>query len=175
MKKNPYYPNICYFAGMAVNKILYLDLVLSILTFFYVVADNSVNNTVKCPVNKFLRKQVPAEPLNGMCMGDVVMDLSKALYSIVDEELSIFSFQNMINDIEVTNIADSLDVQLNQLVDKFNNKLRLLSDILKQSYNIIYPVLLKRQDQSVYFSQMELNTSPKRISDICTQIVTGIF
>lgn len=166
----------CYFAGMAVNKILYLDLVISIVTSLYVAADSGVNNTMKCPVNKFMRKQVPAEPLNGMCMGDVVMYLSKALHSIVDKELSISSFQEMINDMEFTNIADNLNIQLNLLVDKFNNKLRLFLDILKQSYNIIYPILSKTQDQSVYFNQMiELDIIPKRIPNICSQVITGTF
>jgi len=162
---------------MAVNKILYLLLPI-ILTNTYVVAndDGVTNVTVKCQTGKSLRKQVSAEPLNGMCLRDVVGYLSKRLRSIVDEELGASSFQDTISKMEFANISSNLDARLNALVDKFNNKLRTHMDVLKQGYNAIYSILSK-EVRAVYSSQtvdldvMQMN----RVSDICTQIITGIL
>ncbi|GAB1860644.1 VWFA and cache domain-containing protein 1 [Camponotus japonicus] len=161
---------------MAVNKILYLLLPI-ILTNTYVVAndDGVTNVTVKCQTGKSLRKQVSAEPLNGMCLRDVVGYLSKRLRSIVDEELGASSFQDTISKMEFANISSNLDARLNALVDKFNNKLRTHMDVLKQGYNAIYSILSK-EVRAVYSSQtvdldvMQMN----RVSDICTQIITEL-
>lgn len=161
---------------MAVNKILYLILPIILLNI-YVVANNDsvINITVKCQTGKSLHKQVSVEPLNGMCLRDVVVYLSKRLRSIVDEELGMSSFQDAINKMEFANISSNLDARLNALVDKFNNKLRTHIDVLKQGYNVVYSILSK-EIRAVYSSQtvdldiMQMN----RVSDICTQIITGV-
>lgn len=165
-------------ARMPVNKILCLALPI-ILTNLYVAANDGgsvINATVKCQSGKSLRKQVSVEPLNGMCLRDVVVYLSKRLRSVVDEELGVSSFQDTIGKIEFANISSNLDARLNALVDKFNNKLRTHNDVLKQGYNAIYSILSKGI-RTVYSSQMvDLNMiQMNRASDICTQIVTGII
>lgn len=161
---------------MVVNKLLYLALPI-ILTNLYVAAndDGVVNATVKCQSSKSLRKQVSVEPLNGMCLRDVVVYLSKRLRSIIDEELGASSFQDTIDKMGFANISSNLDARLNALVDKFNNKLRTHIDVLKQSYNAIYSILSKGI-RTVYSSQMvDLDMiQMNRVSDICTQIITGI-
>ncbi|EFN86965.1 VWFA and cache domain-containing protein 1 [Harpegnathos saltator] len=158
---------------MAVNKIPRLILRLLILMSLYVAAHDSVNATVKCQFERPMRKQVPAEPLNGMCLRDIAVHVSKMLRSvIVAEELGVHSFQEMIDKMEFTQISGNLIVKLNSLVDKFNNKLRAYIDVLKQSYNTIHPVLCKTQDYSVYSSQMVgLNIMQDKVSDVCTRIV----
>lgn len=159
---------------MAINTILYLSLAL-ILTNFYVIA-NDVNATIKCQFGKPMRKQVPAEPLNGMCLRDATVHLSKTLQSIVDKELGVSKFQKMINKMEFIYTSSDLDIRLNSLVEKFNNKLKSYDDILKQSYKIIHPILSKKQDYSAYSSQMvNFDITQNRVTDICTEIITGIF
>lgn len=159
---------------MAVNRIQRLALSLLILTSLCVVAYDSVNTTVRCQFGRSMRKQVPAEPLNGMYLRDVAAHVSKTLRSIVDEELGVFSFQETIDKMEFTQISGSLSMKLNSLVDKFNNKLRIYIDVLKQSYNAIHPVLCETENHSVYSSQVVgLNIMQNRVSDICTRVVTG--
>lgn len=137
--------------------------------------DDALDGAVKCQSGKPMRKQMPAEPLNGVCLRDIAAHLSKTLRSIVDEELGVSFLQELIDRTEFTNISGDLDARLGSLVDKFNNKLRSHVDILKQSYNAIYPVLSKTQDRSAYFSQIvDLDIMHNRASDICTRIVTGI-
>lgn len=161
---------------MAVNKILYLTLLIILINLYAAANNDTVTNaTVKCQSGKPLRKQVSAEPLNGMCLRDVVRYLSKRLRSIVDEELGVSSFQDTINKMEFTNISSNLDARLNALVDKFNNKLRTHIDVLKQGYNAIYSILSKGihtvySSQTVDLDIMQMN----RVSDICSQIITGI-
>lgn len=141
---------------------------------FYVIANDDVNATVKCQFNKPMRKQVPAEPLNGTCLRDAVVHLSKTLRSVVDEELGVSVFQKMNTDF--THAISDLNMRLNSLVDIFNNKLRSYDDILKQSYNAIHPILSKKQDYSAYSSQMvNLDITQNRVTDVCTEIITGIF
>ncbi|XP_072753876.1 VWFA and cache domain-containing protein 1 [Anoplolepis gracilipes] len=156
---------------MAVNKILYLALPI-ILTYFYVAANEVINATVKCQSGRSLRKQVSVEPLNGMCLRDVVVYLSKKLQSIVDEELGVSSFQDKIDKMEYANISSNLDARLNALVDKFNNKLRTHIDVLKQGYNAIYSILSK-EIRTIYSSQtVDLDMMQNRVSDICSEIIT---
>ncbi|XP_070171282.1 VWFA and cache domain-containing protein 1 isoform X1 [Polyergus mexicanus] len=159
---------------MAVNKILYLILLIILINLYTAASDDTVTNaTVKCQTGKPLRKQVSAEPLNGMCLRDVVRYMSKRLRSIVDEELGVSSFQDTVNKMEFTNISSNLDARLNALVDKFNNKLRTHIDVLKQGYNAIYSILSKGihtvySSQTVDLDIMQMN----KVSDICSQIIT---
>lgn len=160
---------------MAVNKILYFILPIILLNIYIVANNDSVTNvTVKCQTGKSLRKQVSAEPLNGMCLRDVVVFLSKRLRFIVDEELGVSSFQDTINKMEFANISSNLDARLNALVDKFNNKLRTHIDVLKQGYNIVYsmlkgiPVAYSSQTADLHLMQMN------RLLHICPEIITGV-
>lgn len=160
---------------MAVNGIQYLALRLLILMSLYVAAYDSVNATVRCQFGRPMRKQVPAEPLNGMCLRDVAAHVSKTLRSIVDEELDVSSFQKTIDKMEFTQISGSLNTKLNSLVDKLNNKLRIYIDVLKQSYNAIHSILCETENHSIYSSQVvDLNIMQDRVSDICTRVITGI-
>lgn len=156
------------------NRILCLSLTLPVLTGLCVIAHDGVNATVKCQFSRPTRKQVPAEPLHGVCLRDIVEHLSKELHAVVDEELGVSSFQGMIDRIEFMNISGGLDARLSALVDKFNSKLRSYIDVLKQGYSIVHPVLSKTHNRSVYPSQtVHLDIIQNRISDICTQVVTG--
>ncbi|XP_011875650.1 PREDICTED: VWFA and cache domain-containing protein 1 [Vollenhovia emeryi] len=158
-------------AGMAVNKILYFGLAL-VLTNLYVAANNGVTS-VKCQFGKPMRKQVSAEPLNGMCLRDIASHLSKTLQSIVDEELGASSFQKMIDKMEFVNASGNLDAKISALVDKFDNKLMSYINIFKQVYKVIYNILTRNPLPAIYSSQivdydmMEMN----RVSDICTDIM----
>lgn len=159
---------------MAVNRIAYLALMLLILTSVYVAAYDSDNTTVRCQFGRPMRKQVPAEPLHGLCLQDIAVHVSTTLRSFGEEELGVPFLQDMINKMEFTQISGSLSAKLNSLVDKFNNKLKMYIDVLNQSYNAIYSVLSKTQDHSVYSSQMvDLNIIQDRVSDVCTRIITG--
>ncbi|KAG5317114.1 CAHD1 protein, partial [Acromyrmex heyeri] len=157
------------FVGMALNKILYLGLVLILINLC--VASN--DDIARCQFGKSMRKQVPAESLNGTCLRDVVMRLSKMLRSVVDEELGASSFQEMINKIEFTNVSSNLDTKLSALVDKFNNKLAAHIDVFNQVYEVIHRVLAHGPLPNIYSSQlvdydiMEMN----RVSNICTDII----
>lgn len=162
--------------GMAVNKILYLGSAL-ILTNLCVAANDDIIDTVKCQFGKPMHRQVSAEPLNGMCLRDIVSHLSKTLRSIVDEELGTSSFQEMINKMEFVNVSSNLDAKISALVDKFDNKLMSYIDIFKQVYKVIHRILTRNPLPAIYSSQivdydmMEMN----RVSDICTDIMKGIY
>lgn len=161
----------------AINKILYLSLMSSVLIKFHIIADDEINITsVNCQSSKSLRKQLPAEPLNGVCLRDAVVHLSQTLRSTVDEELGVSSFQRIINKMEFANISSSAETKLNALVDKFNNKLRSYKEVLEYGYNAVRLILSKAENQSLCSSQMaSLNVPQNVIPDTCTQIVTGRF
>lgn len=159
-----------------VNKILYLGTALMLMNLC-VSANSNVADAVKCQLGKSMRKQVSAEPLNGMCLQDIVSHLSKMLRSVLDEELDASSFQEMINKLEFVNASSNLDAKLSALVDKFDNKLMSHVDILKQVYKVTYGILARNPLPAIYSSQivdydmMEMN----RVSDICTDIMKGIY
>ncbi|XP_014480142.1 PREDICTED: VWFA and cache domain-containing protein 1 [Dinoponera quadriceps] len=157
---------------MAVNGIPYLALRLLILMGLYVAAHDTANGTVRCQFGKPMRKQVPAEPLNGVCLRDVAAQVSEKLRSIVDEELGVSSFQETIDKMEFTQISGT---KLSLLVDKLNNKLRMYSDFLVQSYDVIQSVLSETQDHSIFSSQIaSLNIMQDRVSDMCTRLITAL-
>jgi len=161
------------FAGMPANKILYLGSML-MLTNLCVAVNDDVADAARCQFGKPMRKQVPAEPLNGMCLRDIVVHLSKTLRSIVDEELGASSFQKMIDKMEFVNVSSNLDAKLSALVDKFNTKLMSHIDIFKQVHEVIYDILARNppiiySSQLVEYDMMEMN----RV-DICTGIMKGI-
>ncbi|XP_011631150.1 VWFA and cache domain-containing protein 1 isoform X1 [Pogonomyrmex barbatus] len=163
--------NVCRRSGR--NAVMTAILYVLILTNFCVAANDGAANAAKCQFGKPMRKQVPAEPLNGECLRDLVVHLSKVLRVIVDDELGASSFQEMIDKMEFVNVSNSLDAKLTVLVDKFNNKLRLHVDVFKQVYEVIHHILIQDPRPAIYSSQMvdydmmELN----KISDICTDIM----
>lgn len=162
-------------AGMAVNKIFYLGSAL-ILTNLCVAINGSIADT-KCQFSKPMRKQMSVEPLNGMCLQDIVSHLSKTLQSVVDEELGASSFQEMIDKMEFVNVSSNLDAKLSALVNKFDNKLMSHIDVFKQVYKIIHHILTRNPLPAIYSTQvinydmMEIN----RVLDICTDIMKGIY
>ncbi|EZA55990.1 VWFA and cache domain-containing protein [Ooceraea biroi] len=147
-------------------------------TNFYVAANDGVTSnitSIKCQSGKPLRKQVPAEPLNGLCLRDAAVHLSRALRSIVDEELGVSSFQETIDKMEFANISSSVDTRLNLLVDKFNKKLKSYVDVLEHGYNAVHLILSKTQDKPMCSSQVaSLDIEQNSVSDMCTQIVTAL-
>ncbi|XP_024880040.1 VWFA and cache domain-containing protein 1 [Temnothorax curvispinosus] len=159
-------------AGITVNTILYLSSAL-LLTNLCVAVNDGVADAVKCQFGKPTRKQVLAEPLNGMCLRDVVSHLSKTLRSVVDEELGAFSFQELIDKMEFVDVSSNLDAKLSALVDKFNNKLMSHIDVFEQVHEIVYRLLTHKPFPVIYSSRiveydmMEMN----RVSDICTDIM----
>lgn len=160
------------FAGMAVNKILYFGLALMLASLC--VANDGVADA-KCQFGKPMRKQVPAEALDGMCLRDIVMHLSKTLRSTIDEELGASSFQGMINKIEFVNVSSNLDAKLSALVDNFNKKLMSHIDVFKQIYKIIHRILARNSLPAIYSSQIvDYDMEMNKVSDICTDIMKGI-
>lgn len=158
------------FAGMAVNKILYLSSVLILINLCVASNDDATR------FGKSMRKQVPAEPLNGMYLRDVVMHLSKMLRSVVDEELGASSFQEMINKIEFTNVSNNLDLKLSALVDKFNNKLAAHINVFNQVYEIVHRILAHNPLSNIYSSQLvDYDMEMNRVSNICTDVIKGSF
>ncbi|XP_012531291.1 VWFA and cache domain-containing protein 1 isoform X2 [Monomorium pharaonis] len=157
------------FTGMTINKVLYFGLSL-MLASLYVAANDGVANAIKCQFDKPMRKQVPAEALNGMCLQDIVTYLSKTLRTTVDEELCVSSFQGIINNIEFVNVFSNLDAKLSALIDNFNNKLMSHIDVFKQIYKIIHHILARNSLPTIYSSQI-IDTGINRVSDICTDIM----
>ncbi|XP_025996814.1 VWFA and cache domain-containing protein 1 isoform X3 [Solenopsis invicta] len=159
------------FASMAVNKILYFSLVLMLVNLC-VAANDGVADTAKCQFGKPMRKQVPAEALNGMCLRDIVMHLSKILRSTADEELGASSFQEMIDKVEFVNVFSNLNAKLRALVDNFNNKLMSYIDIFKQIDKIIHRILERNSLPNIYSSHIvDYDMEVNRVSDICTNIM----
>lgn len=162
-------------AGITVNKILYLSLALILINLCIATNDSIADS--KCQFSKPMRKQMSVESLNGMCLRDIVLHLSKTLQSVVDEELGTSSFQEMINKMEFINVSSNLDAKMSALVDKFDNKLMSHIDVFKQVYKIIYHILTRNPLPAIYSSQiidydiMEIN----KVSDICTDIMKGIY
>ncbi|XP_071872449.1 VWFA and cache domain-containing protein 1 [Bombus fervidus] len=156
---------------MIVKRILQLGFLVTVLVNVHSSADESTSVNPKCQFGKTLRKQVNAEPLNGTCLRDIVVRLSNEFRSITDAELGLKPFQRMLGEMEFMNVSSSLNMRLSLLVDKLNNKLLSYAKLLKQSYNIIEPILAKNENQFDYFESMNgLELLSNGLADFCSQI-----
>lgn len=158
-----------------VKRILLLGFAITMLINVHSSADEDTNANAKCQFGKTLRKQVNAEPLNGTCLRDIVIRLSNEFRSITDAELGLKPFQKMLGEIEFMNVSSSLNMKLNLLVDKLNNKLLSYAKVLKQSYNIIQPILAKNENLFEYSESTNgLDLVSNGLADFCSQIAQGI-
>lgn len=154
-----------------VKRILLLGFAITMLINVHSSADEDTNANTKCQFGKTLRKQVNAEPLNGTCLRDIVIRLSNEFRSITDAELGLKPFQKMLGEIEFMNVSSSLNMKLNLLVDKLNNKLLSYAKVLKQSYNIIQPILAKNENLFEYSESTNgLDLVSNGLADFCSQI-----
>lgn len=160
---------------MIVKRILQLGFLVTVLVNVHSSADESTSVNAKCQFGKTLRKQVNAEPLNGTCLRDIVVRLSNEFRSITDAELGLKPFQRMLGEMEFMNVSSSLNMRLSLLVDKLNNKLLSYAKLVKQSYNIIEPILAKNEDQFDYFESMNgLELLSNGLADFCSQIAQSM-
>lgn len=163
-------------AGMAVSRIPYLYLAL-ILTNLCAAARDSAADAVRCQFGKPMRKQVSAEPLNGMCLRDIVSHLSETLRSVVNEELGASTFQKMVDSMGFVSVSSNLDEKLSALVNKSDTKLAAHFDVFKQVDKVLAGVLGRSTLPAIYSSQMiDYDTiEMTRASDTCTEIVKGVY
>ncbi|XP_012277119.1 VWFA and cache domain-containing protein 1 [Orussus abietinus] len=155
---------------MAFKQILCFGL--AVLTVVRVKTDDVRATNIKCQFGKPMRKQIDAEPLAGTCLRDIVLQLSKTLRSIGNEELGVTAFQEIIDKLEFVNFSEGLDVRLMTLVDKLNAKLSYYVDLLRQSNDVIQPILLKTRNHPSYSNQnIRMDLMQGRVSDICVQIL----
>ncbi|XP_015599863.1 VWFA and cache domain-containing protein 1 [Cephus cinctus] len=158
---------------MAVNGILYFILAYSML--IYVEANDEQDSTIKCQFGKPLRNQIEAEPLDGTCLREIVVEFSRALSSISDEELGVTAFQGMLDKLQYVNVSTGLEEKLGILVDKLNAKLKSYVDLIRRSNDVIQPILLRKQNDIIYPSQnIRLELTQNRVTDICSQIVAAL-
>ena len=160
---------------MAFERILYLGLIF-LLTEIVRTEEN--NSNVTCQFEKPLRKQIEAEPLNGKCLRDIVLEFSKALRTISNEELGVTIFQEMLDKQEFLNISNGLDIRLKNLVAKLDNKLKSYAELLRQSNSVIQQILLKNSQNNYQNQGIQLDFIHSRISldekvDVCSQIASG--
>lgn len=161
---------------MVVEKILHLGFIVIVLVGLHSSAEENSNTDAKCQFGKTLRKQVNAEPLNGTCLRDIVVRLSNEFRSITDAELGLMSFQKMLDEMEFVNISSNLNMRLSLLVDKLNNKLLSYEDLLRQSYNVILPILVKNEDQFLYTGSINgFDTISSKLSEFCSQVVQSLM
>lgn len=138
------------------------------------------NKNVTCQLEKPLRKQIEAEPLNGRCLRDIVLQFAKALRTISNDELGITIFQEMLDKQEFVNISSGPSVKLKNLVDKLDNKLKSYIELLRQSISVIQQTLMKQSLNNYQSQAFQLNFVRNRVSldekfDVCSQISTGKF
>ncbi|XP_015437765.1 PREDICTED: LOW QUALITY PROTEIN: VWFA and cache domain-containing protein 1 [Dufourea novaeangliae] len=160
---------------MVVRRIFQLGVVATVLVNLHSSAEENSSGDAKCQFGKTLRKQVNAEPLNGTCLRDIVVRLSNEFRSITDVELGLTSFQQMLDAMEFTNTSSSLNWRLNLLGDKLNNKLLSYVKLLRQSNNILQPILAKNEDEFSYPGSVEgLDIVSSKLSDFCLEITQAL-
>ncbi|XP_051174131.1 VWFA and cache domain-containing protein 1 [Leptopilina boulardi] len=161
---------------MAVRILLYLGLIYLLLNV--VKTEENIEN-VTCQLEKPLRKQIEAEPLNGRCLRDIVVQFAKALRTISNDELGVTIFQEMLDKQEFVNISNGPDVKLKNLVDKLDNQIKSYVELLRQSNSVIQQILLKHSSNNQQNQAFQLNFARNRVSidekfDICSQISTAL-
>lgn len=136
-------------------------------------ASSEIGADVKCQLSKPLRKQVEVKSLNGMCLQDAVVRLSKTLRAIGNDELGITLFQEKLDKLDFANVTSGLDARLHTLTEKLNGKLSTYSELLRQSNNVIQPILAKDTKSASDNRSEKSDNSQERNSNICAQIANG--
>lgn len=131
--------------------------------------EKPVSSTVKCQFGKSPRKQIDVLPLNGVCLRDMVVHLSKSLHVLSNDELGVTKFQGLLDKLEFIDSISMLNNRLNDLAKNLNDKLKKYTDLLKDSNSIIQPILLK-QGQDIYSSQRYDSNKP----DICSKVIDAL-
>ena len=148
---------------MTICKILCL-FILALL-----VLDYKSMSAPRCQFGKSFRDVVP---LNGACLRDMVVHLSKNLHNISNDELGASKFQGMLDKLEFVDYNAMLSSRLSDLAKNLNEKLKKYSDLLKESNNVIQPILLK-QGEDMYSNGQKIGGS-NRIFDVCSKITDAL-
>ncbi|XP_001603244.1 VWFA and cache domain-containing protein 1 [Nasonia vitripennis] len=147
--------------------------VLAIMSGCTAVMDEKLSNTVpKCQFGKSPRRQIDVMPLNGVCLRDMVVHLSKNLHKLTDDELGVSKFQGMLDKLEFVDSITTLNSRLNDLSKGFNDKLKRYTDLLRDSNSVIQPILLK-QGQDIYSTSQRSDNS-NRAADVCSKITDAL-
>jgi hypothetical protein len=157
---------------MAFTQVLSTILLLFVASCIAMDGEKLSNSVSKCQFGKSIRKQIDVLPLNGVCLRDMVVHLSKNLHSLIDDELGVTKFQGMLDKLDFVDSVTSLNSKLNDLTKSLNDKLKRYTDLLKDSNSIIQPILLK-QGQDIY-SANQRSDSTNRLSDICSKITDAL-
>ena len=153
-------------------KVLYI-IVLAFASNCTAILDEKIlNNVPKCQFGKSFRKQIDVMPLKGVCLRDMVVHLSKHLHNLSDDELGVTKFQGILDNIDFVDSITTLTSRLNDLANNLNDKFKKYTDLLKDSNDVIQPVLLK-QGQDIYSSNQRIEGS-NRLLDTCTKIVDAL-
>ncbi|KAL7286208.1 hypothetical protein TKK_0019506 [Trichogramma kaykai] len=143
-------------------------LLLALLSTCLAADEKLVNIAPKCQFGKSFRKQIDVQPLNGACLRDMVVHLSKSLQGLANDELGVNKFQGLLDKMDFVDTITPLSSRLNDLAKNLNDKLKKYTDLLRDSYNIIQPILLK-QGQGIYSTEKKSDQSSRPL-DICNKI-----
>lgn len=152
--------------SIAVTSIIFLVIISSMCTGL---DEKQTNSVVKCQFGRSPRKQIDVLPLNGVCLRDMVVHLSKNLHGLRNDELGVTKFQGLLDKLEFIDSITMLNNRLNDLAKNLNDKLKKYTDLLKDSNSIIQPILLK-QGQDIYSSQRFDSNKP----DICSKVIDAL-
>ncbi|XP_011499006.1 PREDICTED: VWFA and cache domain-containing protein 1 [Ceratosolen solmsi marchali] len=148
-------------------------ILLVVITCCTATIDEKLSNSAsKCQFGKSIRKQIDVLPLNGVCLRDMVVHLSKNLHSLSNDELGVTKFQTILDKLDFVDSISTLNSKLNDLTKNLNDKLKRYTDLLRDSNGIIQPILLK-QSQDIYSSGQQMD-STNRPSDICSKITDAL-
>ncbi|KAK2588046.1 hypothetical protein KPH14_004115 [Odynerus spinipes] len=164
---------------MSLTKSLCLLFTIIVLVDWQIIwqvhGNNNTNASVNCQSDTSEHKQINIEPLNGPCLRDIVVQLSNTFLSIANEELGILTFQEVLHNLEFSNVSNNLKSTLNTLVHKLDNKLLSRVDLLKKGNQVIEPFLLKKQIYSIYSVETNgIKHSQNEALDICSEIMTEL-
>ncbi|XP_014215011.1 VWFA and cache domain-containing protein 1 [Copidosoma floridanum] len=135
---------------------------------------DDTNNAPKCQFGKSPRKQIDVTALDGMCLRDMVVHLSKHLYTLGEDELGVGKFQGILDRLVFVDLVTTISARLNDLAKSLNDKLKKYTDLLRESNSVVQPILLK-QGQDVYLSfGRKTDTASGKPSDTCSKIIDAL-
>lgn len=156
---------------MASSRIFFFILLSIILRCMAVMDERLSSSVPKCQFGRSNRKQIDVSPLNGVCLRDMVVHLSKNLHSLTDDELGTTKFQGMLDKLDFVDSVTTLKTRLNDLTKNLNDKLKRYTDLLRDSNNVIQPILLE-QGRDIYSNKKP--DSASRSSDTCAKITDAL-
>lgn len=156
-------------ASARISSILALLSIISICTA--VMDERQSASAPKCQFGKSNRKQIDVSPLNGVCLRDMVVHLSKSLRGLADDELGVGKFQAILDKLDFVDSVTTLKTRLNDLTKNLNDKLKRYTDLLRDSNNVIQPILLKQEGDM--YSNKKFD-SASRSSDTCARITDAL-